>query len=120
MLHLHHPLQTLADLMALEDHFGTKQVWGKTVAGVGDGNNVLHDLMFGCVKVGMNVRIATSRGYECNPAIMTKTKHSAEENGTADVFVTNVAEESVKGSGVIVTDTWVSMEQEDEMAQRMK
>jgi len=118
--HLHHPLQTLADLMALEDHFGTDQVRGKTVAWVGDGNNVLHDLMLGCAKVGMNVRIATPRGYECDPAIMAKTEHLAKENATADLFLTNVAEEAVKGSDVIVTDTWVSMGQEDEMAQRMK
>merc|ERR1711865_212490 len=49
---LHHPLQTLADLMALEDHFGTENITGKTVAWVGDGNNVLHDLMLGTIKLG--------------------------------------------------------------------
>lgn len=102
---LHHPLQTLADLMALEDHFGTENMKGKTLAWVGDGNNVLHDLMLGCAKLGMNVRIATPKGYECNPMIMEKTQQLAKENGTEDVFVTKVAGEAVKGSDVVVTDT---------------
>lgn len=102
---LHHPLQTLADLMALEDHFGTENMKGKTLAWVGDGNNVLHDLMLGCAKLGVNVRIATPKGYECNPTIMEKTQQLAVENKTEDVFITNVAEEAVKGSDVVVTDT---------------
>ena len=102
---LHHPLQTLADLMALEDHFGTDNMKGKTLAWVGDGNNVLHDLMLGSAKLGMNVRIATPKGYECNEDIMQKTQKLAEENGTKSVFVTNIAQEAVKGSDVVVTDT---------------
>ncbi len=102
---LHHPLQTLADLMALEDHFGTEKMKGKTMAWVGDGNNVLHDLMLGCAKLGMNVRIATPKGYECDAGVMETTVKLAKENGTEAVFVTNVAEEAVKGSDVVVTDT---------------
>merc|ERR1712084_153659 len=70
---LHHPLQTLADLMALQQRFG-KDLSGKTVAWVGDGNNVLHDLMLGSVKMGMNVQIATPTGYEPNAEILAKTK----------------------------------------------
>lgn len=102
---LHHPLQTLADLMALEDYFGTENMKGKTMAWVGDGNNVLHDLMLGCAKLGMNVRIATPKGYECDAGVMETTVKLAKENGTEAVFVTNVAEEAVKGSDVVVTDT---------------
>ena len=117
---LHHPLQTLADLMALEDHFGTENMRGKTVAWVGDGNNVLHDLMLGSAKLGMNVRIATPEGYECNSDILEKTRQLAKENCTEDVFLTNIAAEAVTNSDVVVTDTWVSMGQEDEYAKRMK
>ena len=115
---LHHPLQTLADLMALEDHFGDLK--GKTVAWVGDGNNVLHDLMLGGAKLGMNVRIATPPGYEANAGVLEKTKALAAENGTADVFQTTVASEAVKGSDVVVTDTWVSMGEESEAEKKMK
>lgn len=115
---LHHPLQTLADLMALQQHFGM-DLTGKTVAWVGDGNNVLHDLMLGSVKMGMNVQIATPTGYEPNADIMAKTKELATENNVS-VMTTTVAEEAVKGADVVVTDTWVSMGQEDEYAKRVK
>jgi len=118
--HLHHPLQTLADIMALEDHFGTENMKGKTLSWVGDGNNVLHDLMLGCAKIGMNLRIATPRGFECDPDVLHKTKELTNENKTEDVFITNVAEEAVEGSDVIITDTWVSMGQEEEKAKRME
>ena len=115
---LHHPLQTLADLMALEDHFGDLK--GKTLAWVGDGNNVLHDLMLGGAKLGMNIRIATPEGYEANAGVLEKTKKLAAENGTEDVFTTNVASDAVQGSDVIVTDTWVSMGEESEYESKMK
>lgn len=115
---MHHPLQTLADLMALEDHFGDLR--GKTLAWVGDGNNVLHDLMLGGAKLGMNIRIATPKGYEENAGVLATTRKLATENGTADVFRTTVAAEAVKGSDVVVTDTWVSMGQESEYEKRVK
>lgn len=115
---LHHPLQTLADLMALQQHFG-KELSGKTVAWVGDGNNVLHDLMLGSIKMGMNVQIATPTGYEPNAEIMAKSKVLAEENGV-NLTTTTVADEAVNGADVVVTDTWVSMGQEDEYEKRVK
>jgi len=115
---LHHPLQTLADLMTLEDHFGTDGLRGKSLAWVGDGNNVLHDLMLGGTKLGMNVRIATPIGYETNADVLAMTKKLAAVNGTEDVFLTTVASAAVKGSDVVVTDTWVSMGQESEYEKR--
>ena len=115
---LHHPLQTLADLMALQQRFG-KDLRGKTVAWVGDGTNVLHDLMLGSVKMGMNVQVATPVGYEPNSDIMAKTETLAKENGVS-ISTTVVAEDAVKGADVVVTDTWVSMGQEEESARRIK
>jgi ornithine carbamoyltransferase len=115
---LHHPLQTLADLMALQEHFGD-DLKGKTVAWVGDGNNVLHDLMLGSVKMGMNVRIATPKGYEPDGRLLDLTKQLAAENGCEPVVCTTDAAEAVHSSDVIVTDTWVSMGQEDEYAKRV-
>jgi ornithine carbamoyltransferase len=115
---LHHPLQTLADLMALEDHFGDLK--GKTLAWVGDGNNVLHDLMIGGAKLGMNVRVATPVGYEANAGVLETTQKLATENGTEEVYLTTVASDAVKGSDVVVTDTWVSMGQEAEYQKRVK
>lgn len=115
---LHHPLQTLADLMALQQHFG-KDLSGKTVSWVGDGNNVLHDLMLGSVKMGMNVQIATPKGYEPDAKILAKTEELAKANGVT-VMTTTVADDAVRGADVVVTDTWVSMGQEDEYAKRVK
>ncbi len=115
---MHHPLQTLADLMALEDHFGDLK--GKTLAWVGDGNNVLHDLMLGSAKLGMNVRIATPKGYEADAGVLETTRTLGADNGTEDVFTTNDASEAVKGSDVVVTDTWVSMGQESEYEKKIK
>lgn len=115
---LHHPLQTLADLMALQQHFG-KDLSGKTVAWVGDGNNVLHDLMLGSLKMGMNVQIATPTGYEPDADIMAKSEVLAKENGVS-LTTTTVADEAVDGADVVVTDTWVSMGQEDEYEKRVK
>ena len=114
---LYHPLQTLADLMTLQQHFG-KDLSGKTLAWVGDGNNVLHDLMLGSAILGMNVNIATPTGYEPNANILQKTKDLAAASG-ASIATTTVAAEAVQGANVVVTDTWVSMGQEDEYAKRV-
>jgi len=116
---MHHPLQTLADLMVLEEHFGAENMKGKTVSWVGDGNNIIHDLMLGSVKLGMNVHIATPTGYECDAGILAKAKQLAIKNGVT-IKETTVAEESVKGADVVVTDTWVSMGQEQEYQKRVK
>jgi ornithine carbamoyltransferase len=101
----------------LQEHFG-KDLAGKTVAWVGDGNNVLHDLMLGSAILGMNVNIATPTGYEPNADILKKTQALAAASG-AKVLSTTVAAEAVKGANVVVTDTWVSMGQEDEYAKRV-
>lgn len=114
---LHHPLQTLADLMTLQEHFGT-DLAGKTLAWVGDGNNVLHDLMLGSAILGMDVNIATPVGYEPNGGILEETKKLAVESGSS-IMTTTVSVEAVKGADVVVTDTWVSMGQEDEYKKRV-
>lgn len=120
---LHHPLQTLADLMTLQEHFGSPDALAnKTIAWVGDGNNVLHDLALGSAILGMNVNIATPVGYEMNPTILEKTKELAQQygNGTTSVKTTVVAQEAVTDADCVVTDTWVSMGQEDEYQKRVK
>jgi ornithine carbamoyltransferase len=114
----HHPLQTLADLMTLQEHFGRNALAGKTVAWVGDGNNVLHDLALGGATLGMNVNVATPVGYEMDADILATTKELASEHG-GSVRVTNVAAEAVQGAHCVVTDTWVSMGQEAEYAKRV-
>jgi len=115
---LHHPLQTLADLMTLQEHFGRDGLKGKTLAWVGDGNNVLHDLMLGSALLGMHVNVATPTGYEPNAAILERTHALAKISGSK-ISQTTLAAEAVQGAHVVVTDTWVSMGQESEYAKRV-
>jgi len=112
---MYHPLQTLADLMTLKEHFGSTK--GKTLAWVGDGNNVLHDLMVGSIKQGMHVRVATPVGYSADKTILAKAAQLAKERGV-DLLLTHDPQIAVQGAHVVVTDTWVSMGQEEEAKKR--
>ena len=114
---LHHPLQTLADLMTIQEKFG-RDLAGKTLAWVGDGNNVLHDLMLGSAILAMNVKIATPVGYEPNAPILQQAKELALASGST-IETTTVANQAVQGADVVVTDTWVSMGQEEEYKKRV-
>jgi len=115
---LYHPLQTLADLLTLQEHFG-QDLAGKTLAWVGDGNNVLHDLMLGAAKMGMHVRVATPEGYRPDAGITALTQQLCADNGTSFLMTADPLE-AVAGCNVVVTDTWVSMGQEEEAAIRLR
>jgi len=116
---MHHPLQTLADYMTIQEHFGPENVAGKTLAWVGDGNNVLHDLMLAAPPMGVNLRICTPEGYRPDEGIMKDTEALAKKHNT-DIWVGSNPIEGVNGCNVVVTDTWVSMGQEEEAAKRIK
>lgn len=113
----YHPLQILADFMTIREHFGSFE--GLTLAWVGDGNNVLHSIMVAAAKVGMHLRIATPEGYRPDGDIIDLAKAEAEKAGTTFVLTTN-PEEAVQGANVIVTDTWISMGQDEEYNARVK
>ncbi|NIA24709.1 MAG: ornithine carbamoyltransferase [Gammaproteobacteria bacterium] len=104
-----HPCQALADLQTIAEE---RPMAGTTLAYVGDGNNVVHSLMVGAAMMEMKVRIATPAGYEPDPEYVAK----AESFG--DVFVTNDAEDAVRGADVVYTDVWASMGQENEAGER--
>lgn len=110
-----HPLQTLADLMTLKEHYGDLR--GKTLAWVGDGNNVLHDLMVGAIKMGMHVRVATPKGYDADPGVLAAAKLLCQKEFVTLTLTTD-PREAVKGANVVVTDTWVSMGQEKDAQQK--
>lgn len=111
----YHPLQTLADLMTLKEHF--KSLKGLTLSWVGDGNNVLHDLMIGALKQGMNVRVATPKGYSADTDILEQASRIAAENNVK-LLLTSDPKEAVHSANVVVTDTWISMGQEEEAKKR--
>lgn len=112
---LAHPCQILADLLTVQENFGT--LVGLTLSYFGDGNNVAHSLLLGCALVGMNVRIATPPGYEPQPAIVKQAQQLA--GGLTEITVTNDPQTAVAGAQVLYTDVWASMGQENQADQRI-
>lgn len=112
-----HPLQILADFMTLQENFN--YVRGVKIAWIGDGNNILHSLMYGCAKLGIDLNIATPPGYEPNADITTEAMKIAGKNGASF----NIGHDPVQAAyraDAIITDTWVSMGQEEEKQKRLK
>jgi ornithine carbamoyltransferase len=100
-----HPCQIMADIMTFEEHRGN--VAGRTIAWTGDGNNVLHSLIEGSARFGYRMNMAVPLGSEPDD----KYLNWARNNG-GNVMLTHDAEKAVDGADCIVTDTWVSMNQE--------
>jgi ornithine carbamoyltransferase len=112
-----HPCQVLSDLFTVYEHKGSLK--GLKLAYVGDGNNMANSLLNGCTKLGMNISIATPQGYECDAAIVSNAFTEAEKTGSI-VNITDDPVEAIEEADVVYTDTWVSMGQEKEKAQRLK
>ncbi len=112
---LEHPCQILADLLTIQEGFGNLN--GLTLTYVGDGNNVANSLMLGCALAGMNVRIATPKGYEPDMEIVEQARAIAHNK--TEVLLTNDPEVAAKGSTVLYTDVWASMGQESEVDDRL-
>jgi ornithine carbamoyltransferase len=117
----YHPLQILADLLTLQEHIGgdSGDLSGLKVAWVGDGNNILHSLMVALPKLGIDLSVATPTGYEPMEDVVDICQLEAETNNTKLVMTTDPVE-AVQNCDVVVTDTWVSMGQEEEAARRLK
>jgi ornithine carbamoyltransferase len=112
-----HPCQALADLVTLQEHLGALE--GRTLAYVGDGNNVLHSLLLGGAAVGLNVRVATPPGYEPDPAIVDEAILLAHASG-ASLEVGHDPVAAVHGADAVYTDVWASMGFEGEAADRAR
>jgi ornithine carbamoyltransferase len=107
-----HPCQALADLLTLRQHFGALK--GRSIAYVGDGNNVCTSLMLAATMQDMEVRVATPAGY-APPAVVVAR---ARERG--EVIVTDDPVAAVRGADAVYTDVWASMGQEDESETRRR
>jgi len=113
---LFHPCQILADLQAVRQHKGT--LAGLTLTYLGDGaNNMAHSYLLGGATAGMHVRIGSPAGYLPDDRILGDAAAIAVETG-GSVLHTTSAQGAVEGADVVVTDTWVSMGQEDEAGDR--
>jgi ornithine carbamoyltransferase len=112
-----HPCQGMADALTIREKFGKAK--GLNVAYVGDANNVAVSLMHVCAKLGWNFTIANPEGYDLDPKAVEIAKDISEETGVKLTFLRD-PHEAVRGAQVIYTDTWTSMGQEEEIAQREK
>jgi ornithine carbamoyltransferase len=114
-----HPCQAMADLMTLEEHFG--DLSGRTMAFIGDGNNVARSLSVACGKFRMKFILACPSGYELPRDDIDRIMYRIMSQLPEMEFMTTADPyEAVREADAVVTDTWVSMGQEDEKARRLK
>ena len=106
-----HPTQILADLLTIQEHFGSVQ--GKKLVYMGDARfNMGNSLMVGCAKMGMHFVACAPEAYFPDQALIDTCQAIAAETGAVLEFITDPME-AVKGAHVIYTDVWVSMGEPD-------
>ncbi len=110
-----HPCQAMSDIMTMREKFGDLK--GRTMAFIGDGNNVARSLSVVCGKLGVRFILASPAGYELPTADMDRIMSQVPE---MDFQTTHSPAEAVKEADVIYTDTWVSMGQESEKERRQQ
>ena len=113
---LEHPCQALADYLTLQEAFG--EVAGRTLAYVGDGNNVAHSLMLCGALLGVHVRVGTPEGFAPDPAVLEQARRIAGDRCRIEVVHDPLT--AVRGAHALYTDVWASMGQEDEQRQRQQ
>ena len=109
-----HPCQALADLLTLRE--AADGLTGKTIAFVGDGNNVAASLAHAGAMLGVHIRVASPAGFELPAHVMVEAARVAREGGSVELMSDPVA--AVAGVDAVYTDVWTSMGQEDESAER--
>lgn len=104
-----HPCQLLADMQTFQEHRGS--IAGKTVAWVGDGNNMCNTYIEAAIQFDFRLNVACPKGYEPNAALLALAGEC--------VRITQDPREAVAGAHLVSTDVWASMGQEDEVAARL-
>ncbi|MGE3179433.1 MAG: ornithine carbamoyltransferase [Vicinamibacterales bacterium] len=105
-----HPCQILADCLTMRERWGV--VRGRTVAYVGDGNNVAVSLAHACAMLGINLHVASPEGYQL-PTLAVQQATNAARSGARLRLFTDPAD-AVAGADAVYTDTWTSMGQEEQ------
>ena len=114
---LFHPCQALADVFTINEKIG--KLKGTKLAFIGDGNNVLNSLLYCGAKTGLDISIATPKGYEPDIEILKEAEKIASSTG-AKIEVVKDKYEAADGADVLYTDVWISMGQEKERKKRLK
>ncbi|ASM35464.1 ornithine carbamoyltransferase [Campylobacter sputorum aubsp. sputorum RM3237] len=109
-----HPVQIMADYMTMLE----LGVSGK-VAYIGDGNNIANSWLMLASKLGLELSMATPNGYEPPKNVVNIALENAKKSG-AKICINNNIKEAINGANVVITDTWVSMGQEEEKQKRIK
>ncbi|MBP7784362.1 MAG: ornithine carbamoyltransferase [Firmicutes bacterium] len=112
-----HPCQVMADLLTGIEKFG--DLAGRKLAYIGDGNNMVHSLMYGGAKVGMHVTCACPAGYEPDPEVVAAARADGAATG-AKMDIVRDPKEAVRGADILYTDVWASMGQEAEYEKRVR
>jgi ornithine carbamoyltransferase len=109
-----HPCQALADFLTLREQWGALR--GRTVAWVGDGNNVAASVVHAAAMLGVNVHAASPDGHQLPHSVVQQATAAARHGARLRLF--NDAADAVAGADAVYTDTWISMGQEDEADRR--
>ncbi|MBO0472488.1 ornithine carbamoyltransferase [Enterococcus ureasiticus] len=111
----HHPCQILADFQTIYEQKGKLE--GIKLTYIGDGNNMAHSFLIAGSLVGMDISIATPKGYEPKPEFVELAKKNAKVSGSI-IEIVNDPDQAAKNADVLVTDVWASMGDESEQKER--
>jgi ornithine carbamoyltransferase len=114
---LYHPCQILTDIFTILEKFGSYQ--DIKVAYIGDGNNVANSWLAAAAKLGINLSIASPKGYGPKEEIIARARQIAQKNNYR-LEVINDPYQAVRGADIIYTDVWISMGMENEAGERLK
>ncbi|HIJ82584.1 MAG: ornithine carbamoyltransferase [Magnetococcales bacterium] len=113
-----HPCQILADLFTYQEKRGMLE--GRKVAFVGDGNNMAHSWILASIKVGCHLTLACPVNYDPDPRVLSLAQQQQARTGSGSVALTRNPREAVAGADLVITDTWISMGQEQERQRRLR
>ncbi|MDO4288156.1 MAG: ornithine carbamoyltransferase [Eubacterium sp.] len=113
----YHPTQILADMLTIKEHFG--DLTGRKLVYAGDArNNMGNSLMIGCAKLGMHFAAVAPKELFPDAALVEEMRALCETTGGSITLTEDIAQ-GVKGADAVYTDVWVSMGEEDQMAERI-
>ncbi len=124
---MYHPVQVMADYLTMienaiflpQDDHAIKHAMIPKVAYIGDGNNMAHSWLMLASKLGFDLKIATPKGYEPHDLVLKDAYAFAKQSG-CEITLLHSPKEAIKDANVVVTDTWISMGQEDQKEQKRR
>lgn len=116
---MYHPLQAITDILSIKEAFGKTK--GLKLAWIGDANNVINDLAIAALKADISVSILIPESVQLEPSVVKTAQEIVDSSeGTLSFEIVNEPKKALKNANVIVTDTWISMGQEEEAAAKLK